>query len=284
MPKSFGPPNRILVPVDASASSLLGQEIAAAIAKKTGASVTVVHVMQETPSAFSLPTPIETELRGMIEQRAQAIVNNARKLFEEEGVSVETETMASGDVADSILRFSENNYDLIVMGAHGEIQQETFALGGVTKRVMMHTTCPLLIAKKPSTLSNLLVNVDGSESAFKALGFAVKLAKTMNSRITLFNVQERKLLELSEKTARSVGEKILSDALSSIKEEPLKIDKRLEFGVPQDKIVEAAEKGSHDLVVLGRKGYGTVKRFLLGSVTDDVCHKARTSILIVPKT
>lgn len=282
MNKSIGPIDKILVPVDRSTSSLLGQEIAAAIAKKTGASVTVMHVMQETASAFSLPTTIDTELRGMVEQNAQATVDNARKLFEEEGVSVETETMASADVADSILRFSEDNYDLIVVGAHGEIQQDTFALGGVTKKVMMHTKRPLLIAKKPSTLSSLLVNVDGSKSAFKALEFAVKLAKTMNSRITLFNVQERKLFELSEKTARNIGEKILADASSSIKEEPLKIDNRLEFGVPQDKIVEAAEKGGHDLLVLGGKGHGTIKRFLLGSVTDDVCHRARTSILVVP--
>lgn len=282
MNKSIGPLDKILVPVDHSASSLLGQEIAAAIAKKTGASVTVIHVMQETASAFSLPTTIDTELRGMVEQNAQATVNDARKLFEEEGVSAETETLASGDVADSILRLSEDNYDLIVMGAHGEIQQETYALGSVTKRVMMHAKRPLLIAKKPSTLSSLLVNVDGSKSAFKALELAVKLAKTMNSRITLFNVQERKLFELSEKTARNVGEKILSDASSGIKEEPLKIDKRLEFGVPQDRIVEVAEKGGYDLVVLGGKGHGTVKRFLLGSVTDDVCHKARTSILVVP--
>jgi len=45
---------------------------------------------------------------------------------------------------------------------------------------------------------------------------------------------------------------------------------------------EIAEKGNHDLIVLGSRGLGAVKRFLLGSVSDDVNLKAKCSVLLVP--
>uniref|UniRef100_A0A7C2P719 Universal stress protein n=1 Tax=candidate division WOR-3 bacterium TaxID=2052148 RepID=A0A7C2P719_UNCW3 len=57
---------------------------------------------------------------------------------------------------------------------------------------------------------------------------------------------------------------------------------KLEIGTPADVIVEVAEKGNHDLIVMGRRGLGIAKRFLLGSVSDDVIHKAKCSVLIVP--
>jgi nucleotide-binding universal stress UspA family protein len=62
----------------------------------------------------------------------------------------------------------------------------------------------------------------------------------------------------------------------------LKVGKKLEFGVPSDVIVEVAERGNYDLILLGSRGLGTVKRFLLGSVSDDVCDKAKCSVLIIP--
>jgi nucleotide-binding universal stress UspA family protein len=79
-----------------------------------------------------------------------------------------------------------------------------------------------------------------------------------------------------------VGHQTLAKALNSVKKGELEVEKKLEFGVPSDVIVELAETGKHDLIVLGSRGFGAVRRFLLGSVSDDVCMKARCSVLIVP--
>jgi len=272
---------RILVPIDASASSLMAEEIAAIIAKKTKATVTALHIMQELRLGYRLPPNIQDELLGSIEQHAKAAIDRARVLFSEEKVKVDTE-MFSGDPADSILELSKKDYDLIVMGARGENEKDAYALGSVTKKVMMHTSCPTLIVKRVSPLSNLLVCIDGSENSIKALNYAVKLAEKMGSKITLLNVEERRLYDSSPKAAKDIGEKILSKALDVIGKKKIRVDKRLEFGVPSDSIVEFAEKGNYDLIVLGSRGLGTVRRFLLGSVSDDVSHKAKCSVLIVP--
>ena len=98
----------------------------------------------------------------------------------------------------------------------------------------------------------------------------------------MLNVQEHRLRSLSSKVAKELGERILSKALGTIEKGELEVDKRVEYGVTSDVIVEVAESGNHDLIVLGNRGLGGVKRFLLGSISDDVSHKAKCSVLIFP--
>jgi nucleotide-binding universal stress UspA family protein len=224
---------------------------------------------------------VQDELLGSISQYAERIVNSARALFSEEKVKTDIKTI-SGDPANSILEFSKEGYDLIVMGGHGENEKDPYALGSTTKKVMRHTICPILIVKKVSALSNLLVCIDGSENATKALDYSAKLAEKMGSSITLLNVQERRLYDSSPKTAEEFGERVLSKSLDAVRERKLKVDKQLQFGVPSDVIAEVAEKGEYDLIILGSRGLGTISRFLLGSVSDDVSHKAKCSLLLVP--
>lgn len=273
---------RILVPIDGSASSMMAEETAAKIAKKTTSNVTVLHIMPELRLGYRLPSNIQDELQGSIEQHTRAILDVARALFNEEKVKVSIETL-DGDPADNILNYSKEDSDLIVMGSRGENEKEAYALGSVTKKVVMHTHCPVLIVKKTSAVSSLLVCVDASNNSMQALHYALKLAEKMDSKITLLNVQERRLYDSSPKAAEDLGEKILSKALDAIEKKEMKVDKKLEFGPPSDRIVEAAEKGNYDLIVLGSRGLGTVERFLLGSVSDGVSNKAKCSVLIVPK-
>ena len=271
---------KVLVPVDGSDSSLLAEETAALVAKKTGAAVTVLHVIREVEEYYRLlyatqglehdiPDGVIKEILNLTEQEANKIVNDARTLFNKEGVTIDTKILRGIDPADSILEFSKKDYGLIVMGARGKNEKDPYALGSVTKKVIRHTTCPTLFVKKTCSLSNLLVCIDGSEHSIKALDYTVK----------------RRFHDLSP-YARAVSEKlserILSKALSAIGKEGLKVDRKVEFGVASDRIVEVAEKGNHDLIVLGSRGLGTVKRFLLGSISDDVSHKAKRSVLIFP--
>jgi nucleotide-binding universal stress UspA family protein len=276
---------KILVPIDRSDSSVMAEEVAAKIAKKTQATVTVLHVIPRGVSYnVAVPDSVADEIKSSLEQEGNRTVNDAGALFSEEKIPFETEILREYDAADSVLEYSKGGYDLIVMGAHGENEKDPYTLGSTTKRVIMHTRTPTLITKEVSSLSSMLVCVDGSERSTKALDFAAKLAQKMDSQITLLNVQEHRLHKASPKVASELGERILSTALEAMGRQKLrvKVDKRLEVGVPSNAIVEVAEKGKYDVVVLGSKGHGRVRRFLLGSVSDDVSQKAKCSVLIVP--
>ncbi|MGD0494556.1 MAG: universal stress protein [Candidatus Bathyarchaeia archaeon] len=270
---------KILVPVDKSDSSLMSQETVALIAKKTRASVTVLHVVPRV--SYGNPETAALILSGL-DQEGQRIVGEARALFTEEKVEVKAEVLHEEDVAETILEFSGDDFDLIVIGGRGENEKGLNALGSVTKKVIMHASCPTMIVKKVSTLSNMLVCVDGSDHAMKALNYALSLAEKMGSRMTLLNVQEPRLHKASPDVAMELGGRVLCESLDAVEKRKLAADRRLEFGVPSDVIVDVAEKGNHDLIVLGSRGLGAVKRFLLGSVSDDVSYKAKCSVLIVP--
>lgn len=272
---------KILIPADDSTSSLMAEETAAIIAKKTGASLTVLHVMQEFPQKFDVAYSIREEILNHIEQLAKKVIDNARILFKEEKIEIDTKIL-SGDPADTILNFSKSDYNLIIIGACGEHEKDTCILGSVTKKIIRHTPCPTLIVKKVSSLSNLLVCTDGSEHALKAIKFSAELAEKMGSNITLLNVQDETLHKVSPKDAENFGERILSRSMKVIEGRKLNVQKKLEFGVPTTVIVETAEKGDYDLIVLGSRGLGTIYRFILGGVSDDVSHKAKCSVLIVP--
>lgn len=281
---------RLLVPIDGSRASLMAEETAINIAKKTGARVTVLHVLpyrrpyKELAEEYHIPSDVGETILSSLEQRAETIIDAARALFFEEGVKTETEiATAEGDIAESILRFENNKFDLILVGAHGENEKDPYALGSVAKKLIMHTTRPLLITKQQSSLSKILVCVDGSRNSTDASKCASIIADKMGSKITFLNIQERQLREASLKTAKEVGQQILSRVMASIGKTKVKVDQALEFGVPSNEITEKAEHGNYDLIVLGKKGYGAVERFLLGSVADDVAQKSKRSVLIVPR-
>ena len=283
-------PKNVLIAIDGSRSSLIAEETAMGIAKRTGAEITVLHVLpyrrpyKELAEEYHMPSDVGETILSSLEQRAETIIETARALFFDEGIKTKTEIVtAEGDIAEGILQFAKGNFDLILVGAHGENEKDPYALGSVTKKLLMHTKLPLLIAKQQTSLSKILVCVDGSPNSTDASKCASIIAGKMGSKITFLNIQERQLREASVKTAKDVGQQILSRVMASVGKTKVKIDQALEFGVPSNEIAEKAEKGDYDLIVLGKKGYGIVERFLLGSVADDVAQRSKRSVLIVPK-
>ncbi len=57
-------------------------------------------------------------------------------------------------------------------------------------------------------------------------------------------------------------------------------ERKLESGDPAKKIIEIAKKENYDLIVMSSKGHGSVRRFLLGSVSDHIIHYADRSVLL----
>jgi len=277
---------KILVPVDGSHSCLHAEELAAAIAKNFKSKVTVIHVFSHDllrPGLelhYRVPSSVRTEITNWLLQAGRKIVWDAEALFKEEGIDVDARVVEYEDPAETVLRVAKDEeYDLIVMGNRGETEVEVFSLGTIAEKVSRHAECPVLVVKQKTKLSKILVAIDGSESAKKALECAVQLAEKHKAKVTLLNVGESKLFDFEPEVARKVGEHILSDAAAKVK--GLKLNTQLEFGNPPETIIEVAEKGNYDLIVVGSRGISSVKRFFLGSVSDDVSHHAKCSVLIV---
>ncbi|MFX1487021.1 MAG: universal stress protein [Promethearchaeota archaeon] len=278
---------KIFVPIDGSTSSLMAQETVAMVAKKAGATVTVLHVIPPLLSIalqldYGVPAATMKDILSFFEQKADKILGDARSFFDKKGVNIDAKKVVDSHPADSIVELSEKDYDVIVIGGRGEYEKDPHSLGSVTKKVIRHAKCPILVVKEITALSNMLVYVDGSENSVRAADYAAKLAEKLDSKITLLSVQLRRLFDLSPESAEDMCGRIFSKALDAIEKRRLEISRVIEFGHPSKIIAEAAKKGKYDVVVLGRKGLGTIKRFLLGDVAESVSCKAECSVLMVP--
>ncbi|KAL5545629.1 hypothetical protein UlMin_005316 [Ulmus minor] len=74
---------------------------------------------------------------------------------------------------------------------------------------------------------------------------------------------------------------ILTRALQMCQDKRVKAEKLILEGDPKDKICQATEQMQVDLLVVGSRGLGKIKRAFLGSVSDYCAHHAKSPILIV---
>ncbi len=136
----------------------------------------------------------------------------------------------------------------------------------------------------------ILVAVDGSDSSKNAFRQACKIARDDKSWITVITTipfyqdlfQLPSIQEKVSKTLRAEGERVISEIKKIADEEDAFIKPRLEEGSPSDTIVDVADEGNFDLIVMGRHGKSRLERALVGSVTARVIGHSQRDVLVVP--
>lgn len=138
--------------------------------------------------------------------------------------------------------------------------------------------------------NKILVAIDGSQNAFRALEYASDLAKKYGASITLIHVVERPVypyvyaegINLEGdiySTLREEGEKLLAEKKEELIEKGLKTETLLITGDPAGEVLKTS--ADHDLIVIGSRGLGKLKTLLLGSVSTKVCQHAKKPVLII---
>ena len=143
----------------------------------------------------------------------------------------------------------------------------------------------------------ILLSTDGSASAQAALDLLLHLPLPPVAEVILLNVIEKELLfkgahtkGLNEEQQRLLAQthellqeeadELLGRAAQRLAAAGFKCSTRLASGHPAKEIVRAAREENTDLVVVGSHGWTGVKRFLLGSVSNQVLAYAPCSVLI----
>jgi nucleotide-binding universal stress UspA family protein len=138
--------------------------------------------------------------------------------------------------------------------------------------------------------SKLLVPVDGSENSLRALEESIFLSKKLDAQITALHVMEKaptvyihpqKELEELLKNYRKESERILEKCQQLGKNNRIELNMAVSEGDVASKIIQYAEKGRFDMVVMGHRGSGKFKEMVLGSVSEKVLHRTKCSVLIV---
>jgi nucleotide-binding universal stress UspA family protein len=141
-----------------------------------------------------------------------------------------------------------------------------------------------------SPFAKILVPLDQSENATRALEYALKLAKLAESEITLLcvvntisytaesYVSASQLEDLLEESARNYLEDLVK---RTEKEHGMKLKTMVKRGQPVSVIIDTAQKEHMDLIVMGSRGLGGFKEMLFGSVSHGVTSHANIPVMIV---
>jgi len=137
-------------------------------------------------------------------------------------------------------------------------------------------------------MKRILVAIDGSEPSLRAGKQALQLATALGAELffayvvpPMVQAGDAPFSPVDEILEAEVqrGQKVLDEAEASLGRPA--VGRIVRVGVPSETLTEIAEKDGFDLLVVGSRGLGPVRRLLLGSVADKVVHSCRKPVMVI---
>ena len=135
---------------------------------------------------------------------------------------------------------------------------------------------------------NIVIAVDGSEYSHKALGCAKSIAERFEANLWLVHAFSNPAdfmgytdYEKLFAGRKAAAQAVLDEARQKLGRTSLGVNEELPEGPEAESILKAAEKCKADLIVMGTRGLGALKGFLVGSVSRKVIHYASCPVMVV---
>jgi len=143
---------RILVPIDGSETALKGLDEALQMAKLTGGSVRLIHVVDQLKyvTGFETFAAYETDLLPALERAGEQILQEGRARAESAGVKAETLlfTSLADRVCDLVVSQARSwKADLIVIGTHGRRGVSRAMMGSDAEQIVRISPVPVLLVR-----------------------------------------------------------------------------------------------------------------------------------------
>ncbi|NWN82315.1 MAG: universal stress protein [Halomonas sp.] len=143
--------------------------------------------------------------------------------------------------------------------------------------------------------TSILVPVDGSEHAQKALTVACQLASQDGSTLHLLHIPEELshettlvwgvgaiAIEASREEREEAGKQVVSRAAEAAREQgATRVETVIAQGDPARAILSESRKRGVDAIVMGSRGLSDLKGFVVGSVSHKVAHTAECTVITV---
>lgn len=281
---------KILVPLDGSPLAEGMLRYVRRLLLRHDAEAVLLHVLRRLPPADYRSTgAVEAEL-------ARRRMGDLQRELTEAGADVRVAFMA-GDPADEILKFADAwQPSVVAMSTHGAGGPLRMLHGSVAEHVLQHADAPLLLCNpnalapegtaSRSTIRRILVPTDASDESARILPLVEDLARVYDSEIVLCYIAAvypdpaeypvRTHLPTSA-DAREVVERFarrLSPNGPSVRT-------RVDFGLPETLIVQAAREEDVDLIAMTTHGRSGFARLVLGSVAESILRSSPCPTLIV---
>jgi len=299
-------PTNILVPTDLSLESEYAVPYAHALARRTGARIFFVHVMQplEQHLIYNVTIPA-TDLERVVNARrdeARLRLENLAANASYQGIDAGFHLLM-GDPVSELLRLGKRlEASLLVMATHGHSGFDARIFGSVCEKLMRLAPMPVMVIKHPEhecvrsdgsdiALKRVLCPIDFSAASEEAARLAAALVKRFGGELILAHVvqphfeninylPELAIHRLIDMKADSHAKLVaLADSLGQIPVSTVVHD-----GSAHRELLRTIEERKVNLVVMGTRGKHRLGHGIFGSVAEKLLRLAACPIISIHPT
>jgi len=190
--------------------------------------------------------------------------------------------------------------DIIVMGWRGHGPVRRLLAGSVSRGVVRGASCAVLVVRRPiRELHHVVIGVDGSDNADRALCFVAGLEPSRGTRVTVFSAVDllhtpaHRLAPAATRATvdaevarinegrRTAARTVLSRAAKVLSDSGWNVDQVVTDGAPLRDLLATVSTVGADLLVVGARGVTGLRHLLLGSVAQGALNRSPVPVLVV---
>ncbi|OEU73954.1 MAG: hypothetical protein BA864_10380 [Desulfuromonadales bacterium C00003093] len=293
----------IVIPLDGSKNSLKSLDYLDLIyGPKHNLEVSLLYILPSLPPILTDEKTMDRKTRARLAavkqkniEMGERILAEGRDLllnkgFKKESIKVLCQKMGITVAQDIYYLAKHKRVDTILLTRRGRSDIKTFFMGEVSSRLVEYCRdCPVWIVDGGIHSKKVLIGVDSSENALRAVEHAAFMLSGTDCKVTLFYTMRHlrrfiplevleEAAELEELWQHKAGKEI-APYLQRAKIMLLKagftedrIGTKVVDGTRSaaDDILKEAQGNDYETIVLGRRGLSAVKEFFMGSVTTKV--------------
>jgi nucleotide-binding universal stress UspA family protein len=289
---------RLLLAVDGSQRAIQTVRYAGEEEAFKGMQIVLFHVFNSIPDAYydleKEPKSVKVvrQVRTWEAEQKKKIrqyMKDAKQILLDAGhaetaLEVVIQNRKKGVARDIIIE-AHNGYDAVLVRRRGATALQTIIVGSVTMKLLEKLTfIPVLIAGSKPINKRVLVGVDGSPGANRAVQFVGDMLGPLKGyQIRLLNVIRGKStaeIDILEENGIGRTDGVFKEPITILTNAGIpaeNISTRTATGVLSraGAIIEAAHQGDWATIVVGRRGLSSVSEFFMGRVSNKVVHAAR---------
>jgi nucleotide-binding universal stress UspA family protein len=296
-----------MVPLDGSAFGEYALPLALSIARRTGATVQLVHVHTPAPQPYfadGLPRPA-APAQGLGREQAVSYLDQLAECLSPRWEVTINVAVLDGPAADQLYAHATaTGADLVVMTTHGYGPLSRMWMGSVADKLVRRLPMPILLARPhdealdlleqvhEQAFEHVLIPLDGSALAEEILEPALAIGAPMGARYTLIQAIEVPVIgyapaayavgldEQMLEQWRAEAQGYLDGVAKRLRDQGHQVETYVSIGAPAIAILDYAREHAVDLTAMATHGRGGMARMLLGSVSDKVVRGAATPVLL----
>lgn len=252
-------------------------------------------VAKQVPADWRLTIVLE-----VLDRRAVQIAAGARRELARRWATADVDVVEMAPVPAILRAAQQFKPDVIVVGWRGLGPVRRFLAGSVSRGVIRRARCAVLVVKRAQqAIVRVVVGLDGSANARRAVRLVSKLVPPQGGRVTLFTAvnpmhapshalvprgtRAAVAAEVTRINARRAtrAQAELTRAAVVLTRAGWSVRTAMTTGAPLYELLTTVDSTAADLLVVGARGVSGMEHLLLGSVAEGAVNRCRAPVLVV---